>query len=143
MSFSWHPQKFIKGVTDKVGKNLDRAAITLVAEVKESFGSPQKMPKGQRTKVTGKRMKAKTFRAYQHSRAGQPPFVQTGNLRRSISYDKPESMLRRVGSTMQSKSGGYALHLELGTRNMKARPYLRPALKKLQAKLAKIVAGKE
>jgi hypothetical protein len=142
MTMNWRGKQFIQKITDKVEGNLDRASIALVAGIKESFGSPSKMPKGQRTPVRGYRMKAKTYRGYQHSLPGQAPFIQTGNLKRSITYDKPESLIRRVGSTMKQDNKGYALWLELGTQKIKPRPYLRPMLNKMRGRLASIVAGK-
>ena len=61
--------------------------------------------------------------------AGNPPAVDTGTLRRSITYNVNEKeKYGRVGSTI--KSPPYGLYLEYGTSRMKPRPWLRPALEK-------------
>lgn len=58
--------------------------------------------------------------------AGGGPHVRTGRLRSSISTvlgADAESVFCDVGSNVE-----YAGYVELGTRYMRARPYLRPAL---------------
>lgn len=48
--------------------------------------------------------------------------VRTGNLRSSIAYDADDSQVI-IGSDVP-----YASYVEEGTRNMRPRPYLRPAI---------------
>lgn len=48
--------------------------------------------------------------------------VRTGNLRSSIAYDADDSQVI-IGSDVT-----YASYVEEGTRNMRPRPYLRPAI---------------
>ena len=48
--------------------------------------------------------------------------VRTGNLRSSIAYDADDSQVI-IGSDVP-----YASYVEEGTRNMRPRPYLRPAM---------------
>lgn len=53
--------------------------------------------------------------------------VDTGRLRSSISHDlasDSRGIYARIGSSVR-----YAAYVELGTRNARAQPYLRPALK--------------
>lgn len=63
---------------------------------------------------------------------GNPPAVDTGTLRRSITYNVNESeKVGRVGSTI--KNPPYGLYLEYGTTKdgkhiIKPRPWLRPAV---------------
>lgn len=60
------------------------------------------------------------------SAPGDPPAVDTGRLRASISSElarDAQGLHARVGSRYD-----VALFLELGTRRMAARPFLRPAL---------------
>lgn len=60
------------------------------------------------------------------SSAGDPPFKQTGRLRASITHellDDAEGPFARVGTNLP-----YGLYLELGTRRMRPRPFLRRAL---------------
>jgi len=60
------------------------------------------------------------------SAPGDPPAVDTGRLRASIGSElarDAQGLHARIGSTYD-----VALFLELGTRKMAARPFLRPAL---------------
>lgn len=73
------------------------------------------------------------------SAPGQPPHLRTGRLKTSIAYEVTESsrgVEARVGTNVQ-----YALHLELGTSRMAARPFLRPALANSRAAIERILRG--
>ena len=63
------------------------------------------------------------------SNAGDYPAIDTGTLRRSISFSIEENggqVIGKVGSTI--KNPAYPLFLEYGTSKMKPRPWLRPSL---------------
>lgn len=85
--------------------------------------------------VTGKKGQAK-IGAYR-SAPGEVPRVQTGALRRSITIQRATRMvpIAKVGSNLK-----YAKALELGTKNMKPRPYLRVALLKMLGSIKAIFA---
>ncbi len=74
------------------------------------------------------------------SRAGEVPGIDTGKLMKSIRYrvfiTKAGNVIGLIGSRAK-----HALHLEVGTRKMAKRPYLRPAIKRLSWKIARILAG--
>ncbi|MFA5401617.1 MAG: hypothetical protein WC359_14300 [Dehalococcoidia bacterium] len=132
-------------VEARVQENMDKAAIYLVNDVVKSFGSPSAYPEGGvRVGRDQHRQKEKNFRQGQHSAPGDPPFVQTGMLRRSITWNAPSKLVRLVGSALKPQGGGkgsYALCLEYGTNKMAARPYLRPALARCKATLFRIISG--
>lgn len=67
-------------------------------------------------------------RPHQPSRPGQPPRVDTGLLRSSITHEVESDLFSveaRVGTNVK-----YGLFLEIGTEKMEPRPWLRPALMK-------------
>lgn len=66
------------------------------------------------------------------SRPGDPPFKQTGHLRRSVAREVI-GLTARVGTNLD-----YGRFLELGTRHMAARPWLRRALAESQREIAAI-----
>ena len=69
--------------------------------------------------------------------AGNPPAVDTGTLRRSITYKVDEKeMVGYVGSTIFNPP--YGAYLEYGTSRMKPRPWLRPALEKSLPKIKEL-----
>ena len=143
----WRAQAVMAQVEAQVQQNMDRAAIYLVNDVVRSFGSPSAMPDIGLLKHRGHGnftpLKEKEWRGMQSSAPGDPPFVQTGMLRRSITWDAPAKLVRLVGSALkpQGNSSSYALCLEYGTNKMAARPYLRPALARCKAKLFQIISG--
>ena len=128
--FEWHGERFKKEMRSLVDRNLDKAATFLVGRVKKSFGSAAAVAGGT----------TKGHRRRSRSKPGDPPHVDTGHLRRSITYRSGMSKeTRDVGSFGEVK---YARFLELGTRTMAPRPYLRPALDQNAQKIARIIGGK-
>lgn len=65
-------------------------------------------------------------RVHQASAPGQPPAPDTGLLRASVTHQDGSDaagLYQDIGSAL-----AYALYLELGTRHIAPRPWLRPAL---------------
>lgn len=126
-AWKFNAKPFTRDLQAHESRQLDIAATFLVAKVKESFGD------------SGIANATRGQREANRSKPGQPPHVQTANLKKSIAWDTPRRNIRRVGSTMNISKGGYSLFLELGTTKMAARPYLRPAVRKYRNQLRGIV----
>lgn len=60
------------------------------------------------------------------SRPGDPPHKQTGRLLASLAWELVSDAIARVGMNLK-----YGRWLELGTRKMAARPWLRRALREM------------
>jgi HK97 gp10 family phage protein len=60
--------------------------------------------------------------------------VDTGNLRGSIDHRKAGRLIQRIGTNVE-----YAAYVELGTRRMRARPYLLPALIENKREIMRII----
>jgi hypothetical protein len=71
----------------------------------------------------------------QRSKPGEAPRKQTGHLRRSVTYEVI-GQSGRVGTNLL-----YGMWLELGTRLMKARPWLRRALEECKAQILAILTA--
>lgn len=142
----WYAKQVLAKVEAQVAKNMDRAAIFMVNDVKTHFGSPRPMPENLQKRTYGgnfRKVRAKEWREMQHSVPGEPPFVQTGHLRRSITWKAPAQLVRLVGSFMPVKKKGktnYAAALEYGTSRIMARPFLRPSLARCKKAIMKIIA---
>jgi len=108
----WEPDKFLSELERAKKTALRRAAVLVVASVKKSFGS------------TGVPGATKAVRHAGRSRPGEPPHVDTGTLRRSITY-KIAKDSAFVGSNVV-----YARALEMGYApgGLAPRPYLRPVI---------------
>ena len=62
--------------------------------------------------------------------------VKTGTNRGSITWDAPRGGERRIFT-----QSGYGAYLELGTKHMAARPFIRPALEDVKRRAAEILKG--
>lgn len=114
---NWHGEKLKREIQAKCLKNMSTACLFLEKEIKESLSGPSP------------------------SAPGEPPGVITGELRRSITHEiekKPTGVIGRVGSNKE-----YAIHLELGTSKMAARPFLRPKLEENKKNIAKTLTSEK
>jgi HK97 gp10 family phage protein len=69
------------------------------------------------------------------SKPGQPPRKQTGRLQGSITYEiDPAKMTARVGTNLI-----YGKYLELGTRKMAKRPWLKRAIGEVRGDVLRIL----
>lgn len=101
-------EQLFASVEGPAGKHLTRLAIKIERAAKKSM-----TPGG-------------TGTTHVPSSPGQPPAVDTGRLRASITHEVGRDsggLVAKVGTNVT-----YAAHLELGTSKMAARPFLRPAL---------------
>ncbi|EYB67412.1 hypothetical protein DEIPH_ctg041orf0008 [Deinococcus phoenicis] len=79
---------------------------------------------GQPLPIGGKRNKPHTASA-----PGDPPAVDSGDLRNSIGVQKIKDGHYRVGTNKK-----HGVYMEFGTRKVAARPWLRPSLEKLRSR---------
>lgn len=71
--------------------------------------------------------KGRTYGRHTASAPGDPPAVDTGRLRQSITALKITPGHWRVGTNVE-----YAIYLEFGTRRVAPRPFFRPAVARLR-----------
>ena len=129
-NIKWFGKELMLEVT-RVNKDaMDRIGFNLERDIKKSFGTGSS-----RIDVTVRRTKA--GKRHRPSAPGSVPNVDKGILRASIIHQTSLStsgVVGKVGSAIdiiKAKTGSdidYGLYQELGTRNMAARPWLRPAL---------------
>ena len=110
--FVWHGPAVIKQVQLTATKKLKLAAEATANQVKRniSIGRPASKP-------------------------NEFPHVDTGRLRQSIFWTMRGSTTAIVGTPVK-----YGLYLEVGTRHMAPRPYLRRTLSEMQGKIERIFA---
>ena len=70
------------------------------------------------------------------SAEGDAPNTDTGNLVSKIAVENPRRGTSFVGTSVE-----YGKHLEFGTKKMAARPWLRPAMEKNEAKLTESITN--
>jgi HK97 gp10 family phage protein len=89
--------------------------------------------------LTGNRSgRTYTFRGVTHqaSAPGEPPAVDTGNLKNSLRVLEVTDERASFGT-----SADYAAYLEFGTRYMEARPFLRPAADNSVEEIARVMTA--
>ena len=74
------------------------------------------------------------------SSAGNPPRVDTGNLRASIRNEKRGNLAYAVvaGGNVTGDDVGYAAHLEFGTTKMRPRPFMGPTAREIESVIAEM-----
>lgn len=120
--------KFMEATRKEAVKKLHKAGMYLVGKIK------QKISQGQPYVRYGQ--KAIYYRGLEPSSPGQPPKLITGQLRASIAYEVTDDLRLRVGSNLP-----YAAALEMGTRHMQPRPYLRSTVIENADKIKAILGG--
>jgi HK97 gp10 family phage protein len=122
MAINWNGPTFLTQTQDDLAKRLERAAIFLENEIKKNIS--EKCP-------------AYKEPSAEHSPPGSFPFLETGELRRSITHEVDrETLVARVGSNKL-----YARYLEMGTTDMEARPFLAPTLEANKGAITEILKG--
>jgi hypothetical protein len=113
---------------------LRRAVARLHAALLEALNVPNT---GTRVKGPGGRRRT----VYPSpSKPGEPPRKRTGWLQRNVVYEiDGRKNTARIGVTAGAKYGAF---LELGTRRMRARPWLLATLERVRPELAAILGGK-
>ncbi len=117
----------IKAMEVELGKRLERAAIYLQNTIR------RKLNRSQPYSIS----KGKSYHGLEPSLPGEPPKKVRGDLQRSIAYEmSKDKQSAKIGTNL-----AYGKHLELGTRYMQPRPYLRSTLQEEQGKIDQILSG--
>lgn len=116
-------------VETQLGKTIAQCCATIQREAQESMRDTAI----DYSKTYGKK-------GHHPSQEGNPPAVDTGTLRRSITYTVDEkNLVGYVGSVLNDPP--YGVYLEYGTSRMKPRPWLKPATEKSLETIKKLMAG--
>lgn len=131
-------EEFIQILADKqgrveteLGKALAKSCALIQREAMESMRDTQTDP----TKAYYTYNKGKL---HHPSLPNNPPAVDSGTLRRSITYNVNEKEMYGEVGNLVAKSP-YGAYLEFGTSRMKPRPWLKPATEKNKLKIAEFM----
>lgn len=119
---SWNGDSFIRAMDGQLRQRMEQATALTAADVKQS------MQGGGRPHVP--------------SRPGEPPRVDTGGLRRSVNHSVMVQRHRVRGFVNVDHPAARALELGYAPGNLAPRPYLRPALRRMQPTIISILLGK-
>ena len=123
MKIVWHGREIISKVEDTIVNRMQTLGALMVRDIQQTIRQPGP---------------TKTQPHYPASIDGEPPHTRTRRLLRSITWELDERPvpILRVGTNVK-----YALWLELGTRKMAARPFLRPALMRARSDIKRLLRG--
>ena len=113
MPVKWHGKQFMRKLDAAMVKGMDRIADEVVDAAQSSMEEPK----------TGVKYPSMIV---QSSAPGEAPAAQGGRLRNSIHFMRTGKLDRLVGTKVP-----YGLYLEVGTKHMDARSWLRPAVLKI------------
>lgn len=119
-SLTWYGDAVAARLNERLHAGVEAAALAVLQYARQSVSRPN--PTGRAP-----------------SRPGEPPKMVTGELRDSLGAAvavEGERVVAVVGAGAR-----HALFLELGTRRMAARPFLRPALFNQRGEILRLVAG--
>jgi hypothetical protein len=143
-----------------MAQRLDRAARHCSNEIKKKLslaGTGSAAYAHEREEIAGAYRTGKLFTLKVHyrkrqriygfvrSKPGEPPRKQTGLLRRSVAYETDKDTLTArvgVGGPPVAEGHSYAVWLELGTRKMAMRPYIRTTMFEQSGNVARILEGR-
>jgi hypothetical protein len=159
-TLEWNGDKFFAMATEANVRAMNKAAILVQAKAKKLIGGVGSGKLYRRRKQTGKRGSFRASDFHRASAPGQPPARDTGILANSVTFMtrhglKPGvtdisgmndlTIVASVGPDidkirMQSPrtDPDYGYFLEVGTRTIAKRPWLRPALIKSRRKIKRL-----
>lgn len=134
----WHGDEVLARIRAEMTRRIHRCCILVWNRAKELInvdGTGAAGTAGKRD-AKGRFQKSRKLRYGAHpSQAGEPPRKQTGRLLGSVAWEVVEGV-GRVGTNLP-----YGRWLELGTRLMAARPWLRRALKECRDRALAILSA--
>ncbi len=131
----WYGGEVQKRITEETTRRLHACCIVVASHAKKLI-SIQGTVAVSATGAMKRDKKGRFKRVYgsNPSRPWEPPHKQTGRLRGSVAWEVV-GLVGRVGTNLL-----YGRWLELGTKRMKPRPWLRRALRECQDKIRAIFA---
>jgi HK97 gp10 family phage protein len=138
---TWEGDKALVALKGVAWERLQRIAVFFWQAVVLALNvSNPRVPK-KRTRNTSGGPKGSVYATYPTpSLPDEPPRKRTGWLQRNVLYElDKEKMEAKAGITVNALYGAF---LELGTRKMAARPFLKSTLEKTMPQL-KAIAGEE
>lgn len=138
----WNGDAFVRRMQAQARRNTAAAAIRLNNRIKAEISQAGTLRYNPATK-RGKVSKAfRTIYNFTHSAPGNPPFKQSGHLRRMIMWELATvgtggpAVVGRVGTNLK-----YGRYLELGTRRMRRRPFIVATLRRYESEIRSILIG--
>ena len=133
--WNWYGDKIKQQLEDEASKRIQASAIAVHNHAKKliSVDGTGRAIKTVSYSYGGRRRVAKKkglIYGFAPSQPGEPPRVQFGRLRGSIAWEMATRFIARVGTNVK-----YGRWLELGTKFVQSRPWLRRALVEMRPRI--------
>ena len=142
---NWSGEEFTRETEREVSNLMFRSGVIILSEAARSMARHKHGKLRMHKRLKSGRVSKRQMSRWQRTRRsapGESPAVQSGNLRRSLSFrggglEKLSTLRWRLGVTGKTASEAkeYAGYLARGTSRMAARPFLRPAVEKTKRKI--------
>lgn len=139
---NWHGHELAKGLQAAARRNTAAACKRLQSHIKAEISQAGTLRYNPTTKRGRISKSFKTIYNFTHSAPGNPPYKQTGHLRRSIAWELVSigvgsaTVTGRVGTNLK-----YGRWLELGTKRIRRRPYIVITLRRHETEIRAILIG--
>ncbi len=122
----WYGDQAIERLQRAASQAVRRSAVLLQTRARLLASRPAGRIRRKRARQTKAGPRGSQYTEFVPSRPGQPPALRTGFGRRNILMEFfPDQLLARVGPAQQAD---YMAYLELGTKHISPRPWLRTAV---------------
>jgi len=122
----WYGDRVAAGLERSAAEGVQRAATLVQTRARLLANRPAKRIRKKRTRSTSAGPKGSQYTEYVGSTPGSPPMVRTSFGRRNVLVEFSRAKLvARVGPAANAV---YMAYLELGTKTIRPRPWLKPAL---------------
>ena len=122
MAVRWHGRQFTEKMMRTAEQRLSSFCDRICNDIKRDMAKPKSGKQGKQTTA---------------SAPGESPARQTRLLVGSIVHKRSGKLREKLGTNIK-----YGLPLELGTKKMAARPWLRPALSRAKANFRQLWKNK-
>lgn len=122
----WHGAAMMDGMQRRLETAIRRGTLLLHARARLLASRPAKRIRRQRKRSTSAGKRGSQYTVFVPSAPNSPPALRTGFGRSNVTFELLDRGLEgRVGVTRQA---AYMAYLELGTRRIAPRPWLKPAM---------------
>lgn len=136
MSFKWNGDKIFNQIYNNIASQLEILGDQTVREIKQSF------PEGSYKRWASKKRPVQWW--HKSSQPGQPPAVDTGDLKDNVFYRVVrQPLLIRLQWGISLGKVPYARAMEFGNpiKNVLPRPWLRPSGERLRKVVKQYLGG--
>ena len=125
VQIKWFGGKATRRIERIMWDRLDQSAELVKSQVMRNLLAKPTWPAG------------RNIPPYKPSKPGEIPHVDRTRLSKTIFWDRPSKFVRRIGTPLK-----YGLFLQVGTRTIKARPYLDVTLRQNMARIKAILTAR-